>query len=280
MLAKLTKTLEGARALDPVVEPVQKAAVAATRPQAVKNLLSGTWLGHSAHPALIVVPLGTWISSFVLDLVGGEEGERGADRLLGIGVLSAVPAAATGLSDWSDAHEKAQLRVGLVHAGANYMSLGLQVASYVARRRGRRAKGKVLSGLALGISSFSAYLGGHMSYVQGVGVNHPTGTIRPGWRSARRLDDLVEGTPSGASVDGLDVVLVRRGADVASLAGACIHAGGPLADGTVEDGCIVCPWHGSRFDVDDGHVVRGPATTPQPTHATRILDGVIEVASR
>jgi nitrite reductase/ring-hydroxylating ferredoxin subunit len=50
-----------------------------------------------------------------------------------------------------------------------------------------------------------------------------------------------------------------------------------LSDGPVEDGCVTCPWHDSRFHLEDGDVVRGPATRPQPVYRTRVNDGNIEI---
>jgi nitrite reductase/ring-hydroxylating ferredoxin subunit len=91
------------------------------------------------------------------------------------------------------------------------------------------------------------------------------------------LDELAEGEPRGVTVDGVDVVLVRRGGVVHALAATCTHAGGPLDEGSVDGGCISCPWHGSTFTLVDASIVRGPATTPQPVYETRLVDGQIEV---
>jgi Rieske Fe-S protein len=52
---------------------------------------------------------------------------------------------------------------------------------------------------------------------------------------------------------------------------------GPMHDGWVDRGRIVCPWHGSHFACRSGEVLRGPATAPLPSYHTRIRDGVIEV---
>ena len=49
----------------------------------------------------------------------------------------------------------------------------------------------------------------------------------------------------------------------------CAHAGGPLDKGTLVDGCVECPWHGSRFRLADGHVARGPAVYDQPVFEVR-----------
>jgi nitrite reductase/ring-hydroxylating ferredoxin subunit/uncharacterized membrane protein len=278
---KLMRAIEEAEALDPVIEPALESVQQLTGTSAaVKNALSGTWLGHRLHPLLTDVVIGTWMSAWILDLLGGRQGEQAADRLLAIGAVSSLPTALTGASDWSDAAHDEQHRTGLVHAAANYVGLGLQVASLVARRRGDRGRAKALSTAAIGLVGFSGYLGGHMSYVQGIGVDHPIGALGDGWRPAGvGLDDLIDGQPRGVSVDGVDVVLVRRGDSVDALAGTCIHAGGPLAEGTAEGDCITCPWHGSTFRRDDGSIVRAPAVSPQPVFATRVVAGNVEVST-
>ena len=61
--------------------------------------------------------------------------------------------------------------------------------------------------------------------------------------------------------------------NVFALHAVCAHAGGPLAQGTVVDGCIQCPWHGSRFRMSDGHVRRGPAVYDQPSYEIRGAEG-------
>jgi nitrite reductase/ring-hydroxylating ferredoxin subunit len=56
--------------------------------------------------------------------------------------------------------------------------------------------------------------------------------------------------------------------------------GGPLSEGTLKDGSVVCPWHGSEFALDDGRVINGPAAQPQPVLDARERDGRIEVKAR
>ena len=68
-------------------------------PGRVKDLLSGTWLGHPLHPMLTDLPIGFWTCSFVLDALGGERAEESSTTLVGMGVLAAVP---TAVSGWSD----------------------------------------------------------------------------------------------------------------------------------------------------------------------------------
>lgn len=38
-----------------------------------------------------------------------------------------------------------------------------------------------------------------------------------------------------------------------ALDGICSHAGGPLAQGRVEDGVVTCPWHGWQYRLATGH---------------------------
>ena len=56
-----------------------------------------------------------------------------------------------------------------------------------------------------------------------------------------------------------------------------IVLGGPLADGEREADTVICPWHGSRFDLCSGEVRGGPAVYPQPRYETRIRSGKVEI---
>ena len=97
------------------------------RPGPVVDALSGKALGHPAHPALVSAPIGCWTGALVADLAG----EPRAGRILtGLGVLSALPVAATGASDWADT-TGAEQRVGVVHLGLN-----LAATVLLRRRRG------------------------------------------------------------------------------------------------------------------------------------------------
>ena len=90
------------------------------KPGRVKDLLSGTWLGHAAHPVLTDLPIGSFTSALALDLLGGSDAAAGAQTLVGLGILSAIPTALTGLSDLADVAD--QLGVGAHAAGAQELS--------------------------------------------------------------------------------------------------------------------------------------------------------------
>ena len=84
------------------------------------------------------MPLGAWTTALALDLIGS----KATNHTLAIGILGAVPAALTGLNDWSHLKDDTR-RIGTVHALVNSIALALNVASFVARRDGRRGLGKV-----------------------------------------------------------------------------------------------------------------------------------------
>src|SRR6185437_10417920 len=101
---------------------------------ALKDGLSGTWLGHPLHPTLVMVPIGSWTSATLIDLALGGRSSPAARRLVGLGVVAALPSAVSGLADWSDT-DGAEQRVGLTHATLNAVAVGLFAASWWARRR-------------------------------------------------------------------------------------------------------------------------------------------------
>ena len=281
------------RLVDRVIEPVERAEVLDTPSEAldtivasaiphgpVKDLLSGVAAGHPVHPALVTVPIGAFTSAVVLDLTGREQ--SAARTLVGLGLLSSVPTALAGLSDWSDTRG-AERRVGFTHLALNVAGLGIIAASWFSRRRQPGtgvfdSHGPWLTLTGFGIVGASAWLGGHLSYAMGVGVD-TTAFQRPPkeWTDAVAEAELVEGRPIAATVGTIPVLLVRTGGGIHALADRCTHRGGPLHEGRLEDGCIECPWHASRFALEDGAVVRGPATRPAPVFETRVIDGRVQI---
>ncbi len=277
MPQRMVRRLERAEALDRVAKPVSKATQWAVKPRIIRNLLSGTYAGHPAHPPLTDVTVGAWCMSALLDAAGGRDTEMASDILVATGVISAVPTALTGLNDWSDTIG-GDRRVGFVHAAANTTALSLYVASLVSRARGNRGMGKALGFAGFGMLTVSAYLGGHLAFVKGVNVNRTAWQEGPvEWTPTITEDSLAEGDHRTVDAGGVRVLLHKMDGKVYGIAATCSHMGGPLGDGTFEHGCVTCPWHGSTFRFSDGGIERGPASSPQPCYETRIEGGRIEV---
>ena len=245
----------------------------------VKDLLSGTWLGHPLHPMLTDLPIGSWTSAFVLDVIGGERGHQAADMLVAIGIVTAVPTAAAGLSDWSDTIGEDR-RIGTAHLLGNVAALSLYSLSWLARRGGSRKLGVSLGFLGAGAATVGGYLGGHLVYRKGVGPDRNAWKHDGDeWVEVGEAATLVAGDdPHVVTVGDDDVLLVRRGSGFFAISNVCGHAGGPLNEGTFDaDGCVTCPWHGSVFRLGDGHVIHGPATGHQPAYEARVEDGTLSI---
>jgi nitrite reductase/ring-hydroxylating ferredoxin subunit len=79
---------------------------------------------------------------------------------------------------------------------------------------------------------------------------------------------------------GIPVLLVKQEERIYAIGEVCSHLGGPLSEGTIANGVVTCPWHGSQFALTDGAVVNGPATFAQPCFQTRVRNGKVEVGPR
>ncbi|MFD8704840.1 Rieske 2Fe-2S domain-containing protein [Kitasatospora sp. NPDC059648] len=241
-----------------------------------RDALHGVWLGHPLHPALVQLPIGCWTSAGLLDLAPGRR--RSADVLVATGLLAAGPAALAGWVDWArlDAPRR---RTGLVHALANTGGVLLYTGSLLARCRGRRARGRLLGWAGMTAVAAGGVLGGHLAYRQAAGPDRAAAVPRlapPDWATLGPVEDFPVGQPVRRRVGELAVVVVRDGDRCHVLAERCAHLSGPLSEGSVVDGCLRCPWHGSEFRLRDGEVAGGPATAPQPVLETRVLSGHLE----
>jgi len=272
--------------LEPITERIQQAIIAAYEAGGVtgrrlRDALHGTWLGHPLHPVLTDIPIGAWMVAATLDLLsrdGTRRYDRAADAAIGIGLVGAVGAGVTGMTDWQ--HTVAQdRRVGFVHGMLNVSATALYTISLALRRRGARATGRTFADLGFAVALGAAYLGGHLVYRKRIGIDHAP---RPEWDdflAALPERELTESIPRRVDVRGVAVVLVRRAGRVYALAETCAHLGGPLSEGQVDDAGIRCPWHGSRFALEDGRILEGPSTYTQPCFEVRIRGGQIEVRS-
>jgi nitrite reductase/ring-hydroxylating ferredoxin subunit len=271
--------VEGAEVLDAPAKPLGKWARTALARQPLKDALSGTWLGHAVHPLLTDVVIGTFLSSTLLDVLGGDDGERAQRRLVSTGIAAAAPTVLTGVNDWADAEpaDDGVRRAGLVHAVSNATALALYAGSLAGSRRSGAALR--LGGAA--VLLVGGYIGGHLTLTKGVG---PAQTVYdPGpedWTAAGDASALRDGHPARVVVDDTPVLLLRDGDALFALHDRCSHRGCSLSEGSVEGDEIVCGCHGSRFDRRDGSVRQGPATSPQPAFEVRVRDERVEIRRR
>lgn len=277
---RIVQAIERSKAAEKLGKKVGLAFSRVVRPGTAKDLLSGTWMGHPAHPMLTDLPIGAWMSSLALDLAGGVPARTAADTLVGLGVLSAVPTAITGVNDLADVVNKEERAVGLVHAIGNVASLALYAASYAARKRHLRTEGVALSMLGAASLAASGFLGGHLSYRRGIGVAQTAFQPRIAeWTAVLDDDRLPQESPRRVSASGVDVLLYRSGDRICALANRCSHRGGPLHKGRVTRTDVRCPWHHSIFRLEDGLVLQGPTTAPQPRYDVRVVERRIEIRS-
>jgi nitrite reductase/ring-hydroxylating ferredoxin subunit len=260
-------------ALADAAQPPVRAFLKARLP--LRDALDGTWLGTPLHPPLTDVPVGAATAAALLDLTG--QGEAG-DRALAVSVAATLPTALTGIGDWRDLRG-GDRRVATLHAVLNVAALALNVRSLALRARGRRAAGVLTSLGALGIVSLSAHIGGELSFGRGLRVNRNAWEASPDdWRPVAAADELTEHELRTVEIDGEQVVVARTsGGEVCAIGATCSHLGGPLGEGAREGDTVVCPWHGSTFDLCTGEVVHGPATFAQPRYEVRQHDQHVEV---
>ncbi|RFS87127.1 (2Fe-2S)-binding protein [Actinomadura spongiicola] len=282
-LADATESLEHVRGLDRVIRVMATGVRRTLRPGPVKDALHGVPLGHPAHPPLSDMPIGFWVSAAVLDLLPG--GRRASQTLVAAGLASAVPTVLTGIADWSALHREQQ-RVGLVHAAGMATASTLYTVSLVARGQGRDAAGRAFGFAGLGVLFAGAYLGGHLAFRQAAGASHAdqiSHLVPLGWHDLCAADELPDGWPVHRRLGYISLFVLRKGGDIHVLADRCSHLAGPLHQGRIvtddnADTCVICPWHGSTFRVDDGSVVHGPATARQPAFESRVTDeGTVQV---
>jgi nitrite reductase/ring-hydroxylating ferredoxin subunit/uncharacterized membrane protein len=274
--------------LDRLAEPLSRAvrrAYEAAGPsgQRAKNALHGVWLRHPLHPVLTDVPLGAWTTALVLDVAAATNRDRGmeraADVAVCVGLCGAVAAAVAGLTDWSETGGRAR-RTGLVHGLLNITATAFYTTGYALRRNGSRAAGQTctLAGYAVALSA--AHLGGDLVYGQRIGVTHAAIEAPEDFTVVGSSSDVPDDSMRRFMMDGAEILVVRQHGRLSALAHPCAHLGGPLSEGTLKEGSVVCPWHGSEYALADGCVINGPSTHDQPVLEVREREGRIEVKAR
>jgi nitrite reductase/ring-hydroxylating ferredoxin subunit/uncharacterized membrane protein len=234
----------------------------------IRDFLAGTWLGHPLHALLTDVPIGTLTLVIILDVVGQP---AAADVALLIGVLAMVAAALAGFADYSTTDGRARVRAS-IHSTLMVISLVIYLVSLAIRASGptTRSVPIVLSIVGYLVLAAGAFVGADVVYALGNMVD------RHAWRPSGakwqpvEVGEIPEGTLVRAKVGAQALVLIRSGDLIDGVHDQCAHAGGPLSEGTLVDGCVECPWHGSRFEIATGRRRRGPTVFDQPSYEVRV----------
>jgi nitrite reductase/ring-hydroxylating ferredoxin subunit/uncharacterized membrane protein len=243
----------------------------------LKDFLNGRWIGHPLHAAATDIPVGALLLTVVLDVLGQT---AAADVALVVTILFMLAAAVTGAADYTDTDGSARVRA-TVHSTLMVVALLLLLISRALRATGGtdRTIAIALSFIGFLIVTAGAFVGGDVVYLFGNMVSRHafrgSGTkwVKLDTGAVTDLATIPEATPTKMKAGINDLVLVRVGETVNALHAVCAHAGGPLAEGTVVDGCIECPWHASRFRLTDGRLRQGPALYDQPAYEIRAAEG-------
>jgi nitrite reductase/ring-hydroxylating ferredoxin subunit len=104
------------------------------------------------------------------------------------------------------------------------------------------------------------------------------------WADVARIADLADRKPVRVAVDDSAVLLLRADEQVFAIGNQCTHQGAGLDRGVVRIAgsvrTVTCPAHGSTFRLDDGKVMRPPATKPIPVYDVKVEDGRVFVRLR
>jgi uncharacterized membrane protein len=168
-LRRALTAIESSEKLDPLADrltAIAERVSADTR----GPVLRGNWLGHAVHPLLTDFPLGCWLSAGLLDLSLARTLRPAARRLVGLGVVFAIPTALTGLADYATVDDDRARRVGALHAIGNTGVLAMYALSWRARRKGHHARGVALAMAGGSCAWVTGYLGGHLSFARQVGT--------------------------------------------------------------------------------------------------------------
>jgi nitrite reductase/ring-hydroxylating ferredoxin subunit/uncharacterized membrane protein len=268
----------------------------------LKALLQGKWFGQALHPYFVHLPIALYILSLLLDFASlvvqdGNPFVRAAFYTMAVATVAALLAFPSGLADWLDirADDPAK-QVGIYHMTLNFILIGIYGVNILLRWGGlwantTQAVWLGMSIVGVGVLGLSGYFGGKMVYEHGVGVGRhrrrgktPEETIRAPLQPPSidmapvvAADQLQENQTLRVEVKGVAIAIAKRNGNVHAFQDFCTHRYGPLSEGHFCDGKIVCPWHGSAFDMSSGKVADGPAKVDLRTFRTEIREGMVYV---
>ncbi len=264
----------------------------------LKNLLQGKPLRAPLHPAIVHLPIALFVLATVIDIASWIVADstatlvRAAFTSLVIGLITGAIAVITGLADYSAIREDhpgrktatTHLRLNLVAIGLFAISTGVRYGTPTESRT--PALPLIVSLVALGVLSYSGYLGGRLVYDDGIAVGrhrriaplpHSTIKITTNGKPTVVADEnaIAEGGTLRVDVDGIVATVMRTKETIHAFQEFCTHRYGPLSEGTFRGCEVICPWHQSKFDMRTGKVTGGPAKIDLRIFRAEIRDGKI-----
>ena len=91
------------------------------------------------------------------------------------------------------------------------------------------------------------------------------------------MDLIPPGSVISFQMNGKEVMVINNAGQLFCLQARCTHAGAPLAEGTIEGDILTCPWHGSKFRITNGEVIKGPATKTLQVYKNNIIDNFLYI---
>jgi chlorite dismutase len=135
----------------------------------------------------------------------------------------------------------------------------------------------IFSCIAMSLAKTLDTLGGVGNAVQAKPA--PPSPNGKGWSPVGSETDVPEGGSKVVYVQGMQIALFNTGGKIYAIANRCSHANGPLADGTLADGAVTCPYHGTRFNLESGEPMCGPASRPIVRYDVKVDGGQVYVMS-
>ena len=287
---QISARIIGSKLLKKISAPLDEFLNRCFRAPALRKLkvfLNGTWVGHPLHPLLTDIPTGAWTIAIVLDLIGLlfqlPQVGMASSIAVAVGIVGAAGAAAAGLMDWLDV-DPPEKAIGAFHATLNISATVLFLASFLYRwgqhwQTGWGAFAVALTGYAL--VTGGGYLGGVMVFHMGVMINRNAYRSGPDdFKPAGAAGDLAEGQLKRLSIEEQPILLAKLDGKIYALGAVCSHYGAPLNEGAVVGRTIECPWHASRFSLEDGRVVQGPACAALPAYECKVVNNQVQVKIR
>jgi nitrite reductase/ring-hydroxylating ferredoxin subunit/uncharacterized membrane protein len=243
---------------------------------------------------LVAFPIGLWVASFAFDIFGrvlSNAALWSAGFYCAIaGCIGAVLAAVPGVIDlFSIVPPKSSAKTrGLIHGAVNTLVLVLFATEAFYRGNADARPDRiavVVSFAGVCLLGYSGWLGGTLAYRNQIGVDHRyAGAGQWQERTFKSWDEpicnsseLADGQMLLANIAGERVVIGKCSEGIVAFGDRCTHKGGSLADGTLIGCAVQCPWHGSQFNVNNGHVITGPAKREIKTYETHIKAGEVFV---